>query len=102
CPEGVLRPILDRINLSSLATPQFYREVAGENGLQEEGFEDLTGTMVMHYTRALQETEKRTQELGAHISPCYIERMKAGLQHWIDGGEHQHLVWGIFRFRKAS
>ena len=31
----------------------------------------------------------------------YIDRMKAGLQHWVDGGNKGHLQWGILHFRKV-
>nr|MBA2442576.1 SAM-dependent methyltransferase [Rubrobacter sp.] len=29
----------------------------------------------------------------------YIDRMKKGLGHWVDGGRGGHLAWGIFHFR---
>jgi sarcosine/dimethylglycine N-methyltransferase len=34
------------------------------------------------------------------VSKDYIERMKKGLQHWVNGGNNGHLAWGIFVFRK--
>lgn len=101
CPDGVLHPILERIHLESLGSPGFYREVAARLRLEEEDFVRLTPHLVMHYSRVLQETDRRGDELVKLVSRGYIERMKKGLRHWIDGGEKGYLVWGIFRFRKA-
>lgn len=100
CPEGVLQPILERIHLSSLGSPGFYRETAGRFGLREKVFEEQTRQLNNHYTRVLQETEKYQADLARIISPEYIERMKKGLRHWIDGGNNGYLVWGIFIFEK--
>jgi len=101
CPQGVLQPILDRIHLESLGSPQFYREAATRLGLEEVSFVELTPHLVMHYSRVLSETESRREALQAEgVSPAYIERMKKGLLHWIEGGKRGHLAWGIFHFRK--
>jgi len=102
CPPGVLDPILQRIHLESLGSPGFYRDVARRLGLEEIGFEDHSHQLPIHYSRVLQETERRETELSNLISPQYIERMKIGLGHWIDGGNKGYLTWGIFHFRKPS
>lgn len=101
CPAGVLQPILDRIHLSSLASPQFYRDAATKHGLSSGSFDDRTKQLTTHYSRVLADTERRAADLGDKVSPDYIARMKTGLRHWIDGGEKGYLAWGIFRFRKA-
>jgi sarcosine/dimethylglycine N-methyltransferase len=100
CPEGVLQPILDRIHLSSLGSPGFYRKVAAELGMEEQGFEERTDQLTMHYGRVLQETEARETDLARSVDPDYIARMKKGLGYWIDGGRRGYLAWGIFLFRK--
>lgn len=100
CPAGVLQPILDRIHLSSLSSPAFYRQAASENRLKELRFEDHTHQLIRHYTRVLQETEIYQNDLVKIITPEYIERMKKGLQYWIDGGNNDYLAWGIFIFEK--
>lgn len=102
CPRGVLAPILERIHLQSLGSPAFYREACAAAGLEEIGFEDLTPQLATHYARVLAETERREAELAAQVDCGYIERMKKGLRHWIDGGHKGHLAWGIFRFRKRA
>jgi len=100
CPKSVLQPILDRIHLETLGSPEFYRNAARRFGLKEIGFEDHTAQLIAHYTRVLKETERREKELSEVVSPTYIDNMKKGLGHWIDGGKNGHLVWGIFHFIK--
>jgi sarcosine/dimethylglycine N-methyltransferase len=34
------------------------------------------------------------------VSRQYIDNMKKGLQHWVDGGNKGYLTWGVFHFRK--
>jgi sarcosine/dimethylglycine N-methyltransferase len=101
CPENVLQPILDRLSLDSLASPQFYREASRIHGLEEVRFEELTTHLVTHYARVLQETQAQERELIGSVTQLYIENMKNGLKYWIDGGNMGYLVWGIFLFRKA-
>lgn len=99
CPKGVLQPILDRIHLESLGSLGFYHETAERTGLERIVFNDLTPHLVTHYACVLEETEKRADELEETVSPEYIERMKKGLRHWIEGGKKGYLTWGIFEFR---
>jgi len=100
CPDGVLQPILDRIHLTSLGTPASYCKAAQQCGLVKEEFEDLTPHMQIHYTRILAEMESRDQDLRGRISDEYLDNMKRGLVHWIDGARNGWLVWGIFKFHK--
>lgn len=100
CPRGVLQPILDRIHLSTLGSPKFYRDTLSSLGMTEVSFEEHTQQLVNHYSRVLEETLNRQQELEKAVSKDYIERMKNGLQHWIEGGKKGYLCWGIFAFSK--
>jgi sarcosine/dimethylglycine N-methyltransferase len=100
CPQGVLQPILDRIHLSTLGSPQFYRDQLTELGLTELLFEEKTDQLVNHYSSVLNETNNKQQALLKSVSQDYIDRMKKGLQYWIDGGNNGYLCWGIFIFRK--
>ncbi|MBD03186.1 MAG: SAM-dependent methyltransferase [Gemmatimonadetes bacterium] len=102
CPDGVLQPILDRIHLSDLGSPAFYRSAASVQGLEEVAFRDLSPHLSTHYGRVLTETELWEAALKHRVSSDYLERMKKGLSHWVDGGERGYLVWGIFVFRKPS
>ncbi len=100
CPEGVLQPILERIHLSSLGSPAFYRDAARRFGLHETSFDEQTPQLIKHYSRVLQETENYGSDLSHHIDPNYLVRMKKGLGHWIEGGNKGYLSWGVFVFEK--
>ncbi|TDT40376.1 sarcosine/dimethylglycine N-methyltransferase [Halospina denitrificans] len=102
CPEGVLKPILDRLHLDTLGSPAFYRDACKRNGMSEIGFEDHSPQLPRHYGRVLEETQRREQELVERdlVSQAYIDRMKTGLQNWVNGGNNGYLTWGIFRFQK--
>jgi sarcosine/dimethylglycine N-methyltransferase len=57
--------------------------------------------LVNHYSRVLQETESREEELANFVNRDYISRMKKGLGYWVDGGNKGYLTWGIFLFKKV-
>ena len=99
CPDGVLQPILDRIHLETLGSPGFYRAMGDRHRLREAVFHDLTPQLVNHYARVLAETTTREVDLQGQVSKDYLERMKRGLQHWVDGGSRGYLSWGIFHFQ---
>ena len=100
CPAGVLDPVLARIHLSSMGSPEFYQESAQRHGLSATGWEDHTQQLPTHYSRVHDEILRRYDELHAVCSTEYIERMKVGLQHWIQAGEQGHLRWGIISLEK--
>lgn len=102
CPRGVLGPILERIHLSSLGSPGFYRSVARELGFEEICVDDQTENLVTHYSRVLEETERDEQVLRQAISEEYLQRMRKGLGHWIEGGRKGWLAWCLFCFRKGA
>lgn len=102
CPEGVLQPILDRIHLETLGSPGFYRERAAWLGMAELDYEDHHEQLPNHYGRVLRETEAREDELAGVVSQSYIDNMKKGLGHWVEGGRNGYLEWGIFHFRNGS
>lgn len=100
-PADRLQPIYDRIHLDSLGSPGFYRAQAEKLGMEEVGFEDHTDQLTHHYARVLEELNEREAEVRqTGVSLAYIDRMKKGLQHWVDGGKKGYLAWGIFHFRK--
>ncbi len=100
CPKDVLQPIFDRIHLSSLGSPGFYRKAAEEVKLTLCEYVDLDPHLPMHYQRVLEETERNEARIKGEISEEYIENMKKGLRYWIEGGRNGYLTWGIFLFRK--
>jgi sarcosine/dimethylglycine N-methyltransferase len=100
CPAGVLDPILERIHLETLGSPAFYKQTAQALGMELVKFEEQTPNLIRHYSKVLEETKKNESKLEGHVSQDYIDRMKVGLQRWVDGGNKGWLAWAIFVFRK--
>ncbi len=101
CPDGVLQPILNRIHLETLGSPGFYREQAAMHGMTELGYENHHEQLPTHYGRVLGELERQESELEKVVSREYIDNMKKGLGHWVEGGKSGYLAWGIFHFRNG-
>ncbi len=100
CPPGVLKPVLDRLQLDSMGSVGFYTHEAQGLGWTMLGFEDLTRHLVMHYMRVRLELAQRRAALADRISEEYADRMLQGLRHWVDAGAKAYLAWGILHFRK--
>ena len=98
CPSGVLDVVRQRIHLDSMGSINLYRSLAREVGMQELAIIEMTDQMVRHYRRVKADLTERVDELSKFVSRAYIERMTAGLQHWVDAGERGYLAWGILRF----
>ena len=98
CPQGVLQPVLDRIQLNTMGSPGFYRDSLKELGLSERVFEDQSEQLPVHYDRVRQRLDEHAKELGGDISETYVSNMRKGLQHWVDAGNAGHLAWGIMQF----
>ncbi|MHA6799250.1 glycine/sarcosine N-methyltransferase [Bounagaea algeriensis] len=94
-----LQPILDRLHLDSLGSPEFYKRELSKLGLTNVEFEDLTDYLTLHYGRVLEELEKREGELADRIGEDYRSRMKVGLRNWVEGGKSGNLAWGIIHAR---
>lgn len=95
-----LRPIYDRIHLPDLASVDFYRDELTQRGFEEVSVEDLTHHMSVHYARIAEELNARRHEINS--GDAFVERMLAGLRHWISGAQERLLSWGILHFRKVS
>ena len=95
-----LKPVLDRIHLSSLATPESYLADAKELGFSECDFTDLSQQLPRHYQRVFEELEVQQNNPNLDCSKEYVERMKLGLNHWVNAGNKGLLRWGIFHFKK--
>lgn len=94
-----LQPVLDRIQLESMGSPQFYERKLGELGFEKVEFEDHSEQLPRHYGRVKQELESRYDELLGSISQTYLDNMITGLGHWVDNGRAGNLCWGIFHFK---
>lgn len=102
CPEGVLQPILDRIQLSTLASFGFYRAELGARGFEEAGSEPLTDQLRMHYWRVGQALQDRYDEAVKLSGQTYVDTMIKGLQRWVDGADRGYLAWGIMDYRLTA
>jgi sarcosine/dimethylglycine N-methyltransferase len=100
CPNEVLQPVLDRLFLDSMGSLSFYTQTANELGFEQIQFIEMTKHLVNHYTRVLNEVEVHYNDLSRLCSQEYIDRMKVGLNHWIDSGNKGYLSWGILHFCK--
>ena len=101
CPDGVLQPVLDRIQLETMGSPDFYTQALQQRGFTRREFEDHTGQIPRHYGGIHDTLVEREAELrDSAISNAYITNMKKGLQHWVDAGKAGHLAWGILVFDK--
>jgi ubiquinone/menaquinone biosynthesis C-methylase UbiE len=97
-----LQPIYDRIHLSNLASVAFYTRALRQRGLDVVEVLPMLEQLRRHYTRVREELQSRQGEISASVSDGYIERMLAGLQHWIDGADRGLLNWGVMHFRKVA
>ncbi len=95
-PREALVPILERISLETMASPDFYRRELYRLGMESVTFHDASDQLPRHYQRVFDETERLAPELSGQVSDTYLERMKVGLKRWVDGGNAGNLTWGIF------
>ena len=99
CPLTALQPILERLQLDTMGSPGFYRDAARKLGWAEETFVEMTNHLTNHYRRVREEIIGNEETELRDCSEEYLEKMKAGLQRWVDAGQAGHLSWGIFVFR---
>ncbi|WP_306118936.1 MULTISPECIES: methyltransferase domain-containing protein [unclassified Roseitalea] len=102
-PEGVLQPVYDRLQLTSLGCPRFYREAAEALGFETLEQEDALSDLRTHYARVREELlthYDRLVENGA--SRDYLDKMAVGLENWVKAADAGHLAFGIQHFRKPG
>lgn len=102
CPAGVLQAVYDRIHLASLGSFAFYREAAGRVGFVEEEVVDLTPQLRAHYSHVREKLRADYDRMAAVSSKDYLDRMIAGLGHWVEAADKGHLAWGILKFKKPA
>lgn len=100
-PPEVLRPVISRLGVDALTTPDLYRRTLTGLGLSRIGFDDLSSHLVRHYVRLTEETRKREQDLRGIISPGYLDHLLDNLPRWADAARREQLRWGIFHCRRA-
>lgn len=100
CPEGVLQPVYDRLELDSLGSFGWYREELGKLGFEEVKCIPMVEQLRTHYDTVGTQLASRQNEFAGHISPDYLSRMLVGLKNWVDAADNGYLAWGILYFRK--
>lgn len=102
-PEGVLQPVYDRLQLNSLGSFRFYREVAEATGFETVAQDDMTGDLRTHYARVREELLANYDKLRENGSSAdYLDKMAVGLENWVKAADAGYLAWGIQQFRKPA
>ena len=99
---SVLAPVLARIHLPSMGSVEKYERYARELGWETVALERMPDAIVKHYGSVHRELSARKSELSELVSPAYIDRMTAGLEHWVTAGNQGALDWGILHYRKPA
>ncbi|SIS88953.1 glycine/sarcosine N-methyltransferase [Paracoccus saliphilus] len=102
-PHGVLQPVYDRLQLNSLGSFRFYREVAEVRGFETLRQDDMAHHLRTHYARVREDliaNYDKLRENGA--SAEYLDKMAVGLENWVKAADDGHLAWGIQLFRKPE
>ena len=102
CPDGVLQPILDRIQLATLGSFAFYRAELAKRGFSEATTTPMTEHLRTHYWRVRKELTDRYDEAVSNSGTTYVDNMINGLQHWVDGADRGYLAWGIMDYRRPA
>ncbi len=101
-PDGVLQPVYDRLNLSSLGSFGFYRETAKALGFEVLDQMEMTQNLRNHYARVREELAANYDALLENASKAYLDKMLVGLENWVKAADNGYLAWGIQRFRKPA
>lgn len=101
CPEGVLQPVYDRLELDSLGSFKWYREQLADLGFTEIDCLPMVEHLRNHYNNVGTELASRQSEFVGDISADYLSRMLVGLKNWVDAADNGYLAWGILHFRKG-
>lgn len=95
CPDGVLQPVYDRLELDSLGSPGWYGDKLAEAGFGEVKYMPMVEQLRNHYDRVGTELAGRQAKLVGKISPEYLTRMLVGLKNWVDAADKGYLAWGV-------
>jgi sarcosine/dimethylglycine N-methyltransferase len=102
-PAGVLQPVYDRLQLTSLGSHRFYRDAAKALGFEIVRQDEMTDQLRTHYDRVRQELVANYDMLRDNgASAEYLDKMIIGLENWVKAADAGHLAWGIHLFRKPA
>jgi len=100
CPDELIKPVLERLDLKSLYSVNQYKELAKKVGLKVVEIDEMPNQLVNHYRRVQEELRKQYDDLKKVCSIEYLEKMDKGLTHWVEAGKNRYLDWGILHFKK--
>jgi ubiquinone/menaquinone biosynthesis C-methylase UbiE len=97
-----LVPILERAHLVDMGSRDRYRKYASNCGFELLEEIDCPQALIDTYGRVKMELEKQGKQLAKEglCSIAFQEKMKAGLQRWVDAGQQGKLTWTVFLFQK--
>lgn len=98
--KSALQPIYDRIHLPDLASIGFYREALEKRGFETVEIEELTDQLGAHYAHVRDAMLEKRDKLD--LDDAFVQRMRAGLDLWVEGAANRQLSWAIMVFRKTS
>lgn len=102
CPPGVLQDVYDRLSLDSLASIAWYQSELDKRGFHEVAVHQHTAQLRTHYATVRERLRDNYRTLADEISIGYMDRMLAGLEHWVKAADAGYLAWGILHFRKSD
>ena len=102
CPNNILKPIIDRIQLDSMGSFGFYLEQGRKLGVKQIEIQNLSEHLTTHYQRVMEETQDRYDEMVESCGKEYIDKMIEGLKHWVEAGKNNYLSWGIVHMNKSN
>eukprot|EP00871_Galdieria_phlegrea_P005843 jgi/Galph1/746/GphlegSOOS_G5498.1 len=103
-PKEELLPILERAHLVDIGSIEQYREFAKKCGLELVQEIECPQALIDTYSRVKMELEKQGRQLAKEglCSVAFQEKMKAGLQRWVDAGEEGKMTWAVFLLEKKK
>ncbi|KAL8717873.1 MAG: hypothetical protein Q9225_004926 [Loekoesia sp. 1 TL-2023] len=97
-PE-LMRAMMARLHLESLATVGFYRAEFARKGFRDLGYWDGVENFGTHYARVGEELEgKRKKGEMRGVDQGVIEKQAVGMRNWVRAAEEGCVDWGIFCF----
>jgi sarcosine/dimethylglycine N-methyltransferase len=104
CPDGALRTALSRVNIhhARIGSFQHYQEIAEALGFQCHDTVDLSGHLLIHYSKWKEAVIDNYAQLSKLCSAEFLELTKIGLAHWVEAAEQGLFKWGLLDLRRPS
>ncbi len=102
CPDGALRTALNRVKIHHARIGSFrsYTEMAEALGFQCHEIIDVSGHLLVHYSKWREAVVDHYAHLSTICSSEFLELTKTGFDHWVAAAEQGLFKWGLFDFRR--